>query len=105
MASTPKEKRDATASDIEASDGPAQSRDGQPAQIEKAGDAQAQGSDPEPQPKAKPAFLALSLLDRFLAVWILLAMAIGIIVGNFASDVGPALQKGKFVGVSVPIGG
>ena len=50
------------------------------------------------------AFKSLGLLDRFLAVWILLAMAIGIILGNFVPNTGPALQKGKFVGVSVPIG-
>jgi ACR3 family arsenite transporter len=31
-------------------------------------------------------------------------MAIGIILGNFVPETGPALQKGKFVGVSVPIG-
>ncbi|KAL8930059.1 MAG: hypothetical protein Q9172_000144 [Xanthocarpia lactea] len=49
------------------------------------------------------AFKGLGLLDRFLAVWILLAMAIGIILGNFVPNTGPALQKGKFVGVSVPI--
>ncbi|KAK9452451.1 sodium bile acid symporter family-domain-containing protein [Dipodascopsis uninucleata] len=30
-------------------------------------------------------------------------MAIGIILGNFVPNTGPALQKGKFVGVSVPI--
>jgi len=50
------------------------------------------------------AFKNLGLLDRFLAVWIFLAMAIGIILGNFVPSTGPALQKGKFVGVSVPIG-
>ena len=50
------------------------------------------------------AFKALGWLDRFLALWILLAMAIGIILGNFVPSTGPALQKGKFVGVSVPIG-
>lgn len=38
------------------------------------------------------------------ALWILLAMAIGIILGNFVPNTGPALQRGKFVGVSVPIG-
>ncbi|KAK3684133.1 sodium bile acid symporter family-domain-containing protein [Podospora appendiculata] len=48
-------------------------------------------------------FKSLGLLDRFLAVWILLAMAIGIILGNFVPNTGPALEKGKFVGVSVPI--
>ncbi|CAI6335458.1 unnamed protein product [Periconia digitata] len=45
----------------------------------------------------------LGWLDRFLAVWILLAMIIGILLGNFVPSTGPALQKGKFVGVSVPI--
>lgn len=66
---------------------------------------QARG-DPEDDPHASKAsaFKSLGLLDRFLAVWILLAMAIGIILGNFVPNTGPALQKGKFVGVSVPIG-
>lgn len=50
------------------------------------------------------AFKALGWLDQFLAMWIFLAMAIGIILGNFVPSTGPALQKGKFVGVSVPIG-
>jgi hypothetical protein len=50
------------------------------------------------------AFKGLGWLDRFLAVWIFLAMAIGIILGNFVESTGPALQKGKFVGVSIPIG-
>lgn len=50
------------------------------------------------------AFKNLGILDRFLALWIFLAMAIGIILGNFVPNTGPALQKGKFVGVSVPIG-
>jgi len=30
-------------------------------------------------------------------------MAIGILLGNFVDETGPALQKGKFVGVSIPI--
>lgn len=50
------------------------------------------------------AFKSLGWLDRFLAVWILLAMIVGIILGNFVPSTGPALEKGKFVGVSVPIG-
>ena len=49
-------------------------------------------------------FKSLGWLDRFLAVWIFLAMLIGILLGNFVDDVGPALQKGEFVGVSIPIG-
>ncbi|KAJ5337117.1 Arsenical-resistance protein ACR3 [Penicillium brevicompactum] len=51
----------------------------------------------------KSAFSSLGLLDRFLAVWIFLAMAIGIILGNFVPSTGPALERGKFVGVSIPI--
>lgn len=54
--------------------------------------------------KHRSVFHQLGLLDRFLAVWIFLAMAIGIILGNFVPSTGPALQRGKFVGVSVPIG-
>ncbi|KAE9966215.1 hypothetical protein BLS_007146 [Venturia inaequalis] len=50
-----------------------------------------------------PVLRGLSILDRFLVVWIVLAMAIGILLGNFVDSVGPSLQKGKFVGVSVPI--
>lgn len=50
------------------------------------------------------AFKGLGWLDRFLALWIFLAMAVGIILGNFVENTGPALQKGKFVGVSIPIG-
>ena len=30
-------------------------------------------------------------------------MAVGILLGNFVEEIGPALQKGKFVGVSIPI--
>jgi ACR3 family arsenite transporter len=58
----------------------------------------------DPRSSKVSAFKSLGLLDRFLAVWIFLAMAIGIVLGNFVPNTGPALQKGKFVGVSVPIG-
>ena len=54
--------------------------------------------------KHMSAFKQLGILDRFLALWIFLAMAIGIILGNFVPSTGPALQRGQFVGVSVPIG-
>lgn len=57
----------------------------------------------EPEEK-QSAFKNLGILNQFLAVWIFLAMAIGIILGNFVPNTGPALQRGKFVGVSVPIG-
>lgn len=54
--------------------------------------------------KQPSTFKSLGLLDRYLAVWIFLAMLIGILLGNFVPSVGPALQRGKFVEVSVPIG-
>lgn len=52
----------------------------------------------------KPAFKSLGLLDRYLFVWIFLSMVIGILLGNFVPSTAEALQKGKFVDVSVPIG-
>ncbi|KAK9235577.1 sodium bile acid symporter family-domain-containing protein [Lipomyces kononenkoae] len=48
-------------------------------------------------------FRSLGVLDSFLALWIFLAMAIGIILGNFVPNAGPTLQRGTFVGVSIPI--
>ena len=47
---------------------------------------------------------SLSFLDRFLAVWILLAMALGIILGYFVPGTEEVLNTADFVGVSVPIG-
>ncbi|KAL2042810.1 hypothetical protein N7G274_004569 [Stereocaulon virgatum] len=74
------------------------------------GDSQLPTSDPEKQEittlsksKKISAFKSLGLLDRLLALWIFLAMLIGILLGNFVPSTGPALQKGKFVGVSIPI--
>ena len=67
-------------------------------------------ADPEkqttspPPPSKKSVYANLGLLDRLLVLWILLAIIIGILLGNFVDSVGPALQRGKFVGVSVPIG-
>jgi arsenite transporter len=60
-------------------------------------------SNLDPEYKDVPPLRGLSFLDRFLVIWIVLAMAIGIILGNFVPSTGPALQKGQFVGVSVPI--
>jgi ACR3 family arsenite transporter len=50
------------------------------------------------------AFKSLGWIDRFLALWVFIAMAVGILLGNFVPSTGLALQKGKFVGVSIPIG-
>lgn len=49
-------------------------------------------------------FKSLGILDQFLALWIFLAMLVGILLGNFVPSTGPALQRGEFVGVSIPIG-
>lgn len=49
-------------------------------------------------------YAGLGWLDRLLVVWILLTIIIGILLGNFVDGIGPALQRGKFVDVSVPIG-
>lgn len=72
---------------------------------------QSHSMDPEKQvgnhteaPEKASVFKSLGLLDRFLALWIILAMLIGILLGNFVPSTGPALQKGQFVGVSIPIG-
>lgn len=69
-----------------------------------------QRTDVEKQEEERPkeenvsAFKSLGWLDRLLALWILLTIIIGILLGNFVPSTGPALQRGKFVGVSVPIG-
>ncbi|KKP07347.1 arsenical-resistance protein [Trichoderma harzianum] len=53
------------------------------------------------QKRSFSAFASLGLLDRFLAIWIFLAMAVGIILGNFVPSMSPALEKGKFVGLAL----
>ena len=68
-----------------------------------------QSLDPEKQDEHQDntkhsVYKGLGWLDRLLVLWILLAIIIGILLGNFVESVGPALQKGKFVNVSVPIG-
>ena len=49
-------------------------------------------------------YAGLGWLDRLLVLWILLAIIIGIVLGNFVNGIEQTLQKGKFVNVSVPIG-
>ncbi|KAK5113703.1 hypothetical protein LTR62_003330 [Meristemomyces frigidus] len=58
----------------------------------------------EPKAENVSAFQSLGWLDRFLALWILLAIVVGILIGNFVAGAEEALQKGEFVGVSIPIG-
>lgn len=62
-----------------------------------------QSSDIDDKSLEVPPFKALSFLDRFLVIWIILAMAIGIILSNLVPSTAPALQQSTFVGVSVPI--
>ena len=69
------------------------------------GDVEGQRTKPEQDGhKQVSAFKKLDWLDRYLAIWIFLAMVVGILLGNFVPETGPALQKGQLVGVSVPIG-
>ena len=65
---------------------------------------QEQDQQQQQQHDSLSSFKSLAFLDRFLAIWIFLAMLIGILLGNFVDDVGPALQRGTFVDVSLPIG-
>lgn len=46
---------------------------------------------------------ALSWLDRFLWLWILLAMVLGVILGYFVPNISTVLQQAEFIGVSAPI--
>ncbi|MCJ1253614.1 hypothetical protein MMC24_001426 [Lignoscripta atroalba] len=57
----------------------------------------------QPEHHDIPPLRGLSFLDRFLVIWIILAMAIGILIGHFVPSTAPALEQGKFVGVSLPI--
>ncbi len=51
---------------------------------------------PDPRPQ-------LSTIDRFLPVWILAAMALGIGLGRAFPDLGAALDRVQLAGVSLPI--
>jgi ACR3 family arsenite transporter len=44
---------------------------------------------------------SLSILDRFLAILVLLAMIIGVIIGVYAPGVQKAFNGAKFAGTSV----
>ena len=66
-------------------------------------DPEKQASEPAIESK-KSVYAGLGWLDRLLVLWILLAIIIGILLGNFVDGIGSTLQRGKFVGVSVPIG-
>lgn len=61
------------------------------------------GATSAPAPHAGPPAGRLSFLDRFLAVWILLAMAAGLGLGRLVPGLGDALAKITVTGVSLPI--
>lgn len=52
---------------------------------------------------AGPVAARLSFLDRFLAVWIMVAMAAGLGLGRLVPGLGDALSKVTVTGVSLPI--
>lgn len=63
-------------------------------------------SNPAADNQSRPAnsvFSKLSVLDRFLPVWIFAAMALGIALGNIFPSLGPALDSVKLDTVSLPI--
>ncbi|GAA5980084.1 hypothetical protein JCM5350_001757 [Sporobolomyces pararoseus] len=54
------------------------------------------------QKTATPQLKRLAIVDQLLALWIILAMAIGLIIGNFSSAA-EVLEQVKFVDVSLPL--
>ena len=57
-----------------------------------------------PAPLARPGVIrGLSFLDRFLTLWIFLAMGIGVALGYLVPDVVPALNKLSIGTTSIPI--
>jgi ACR3 family arsenite transporter len=54
-------------------------------------------------PQQGSVFQRLSRLDRFLPIWIFLAMALGVLLGKLFPDLGPALDSVKLDTVSLPI--
>ena len=50
-----------------------------------------------------PVAKEMSFLDRYLAVWILAAMAVGLLLGRFVPGLDRALDSVKIGGISVPI--
>jgi arsenical-resistance protein len=55
------------------------------------------------QTSSSPVVAKLSTLDRFLPVWILTAMVVGLLAGRLIPGLGPALDAVSLGGVSLPI--
>ncbi|QKV93902.1 ACR3 family arsenite efflux transporter [Streptomyces sp. NA02950] len=60
-------------------------------------------ADPTAASSSAPVAARLSFVDRFLAVWILLAMAAGLGLGRLVPGLGDALAQVTVTGVSLPI--
>ena len=50
-----------------------------------------------------PVMRQMSFLDRWLAVWILLAMGAGLLLGRFIPGLNTVLESMSIGGISVPI--
>lgn len=57
----------------------------------------------EPKESVSRLLHELSFVDRFLALWIILAMVIGVLIGYYVPGVQPAFATVEFSSVSVPI--
>ena len=64
-------------------------------------DAESQ-SPHRPAPK-RSTYESLGWLDRLLALWLLLAIVAGILLGNFVPRISETLQRGRFANVSAPL--
>lgn len=56
-----------------------------------------------PAPAVAPVAKEMSFLDRWLAVWILVAMAVGLLLGRFVPGLNAVLDSMHVGGISVPI--
>ena len=61
------------------------------------------GPDPDARDVAEPALARLSVVDRFLPVWILAAMALGLGLGRLVPDLNDWLDAVKVGSISLPI--
>ncbi|ORY98213.1 sodium bile acid symporter family-domain-containing protein [Syncephalastrum racemosum] len=64
---------------------------------------QAMQTAPEQQQQQKNLLRRLSFLDRFLALWILVAMIVGVVIGYYVPGVQQSFATVQFASVSVPI--
>ncbi len=65
--------------------------------------AMTQGTGPAPTAAAQPVVRRLSFLDRYLTVWIFLAMAVGVGLGVLAPSVPAAIERLSVGTTSIPI--